>query len=85
MKSSLLASSRDRLYEVESLSEAWASLDKIYRQNFDIRKRLKQDILAIKTDDKSSPQIDMEIWEKINKSWAKIKAATVYSLLEYDF
>ena len=33
LKSSILASSRDRHYEVEPLSKAWAILDKTYGQN----------------------------------------------------
>ena len=35
-------SAKDRLYEVETLQEAWHILDRIYGQHFDLRNKLKQ-------------------------------------------
>ena len=38
LKSAIPASSKDRLYEVVNLSEAWSILDQVYSQKFDMRK-----------------------------------------------
>ena len=42
LKNSIPPSAKDRLYEVETLKEAWSILEKIYGKSFDLRNRLKQ-------------------------------------------
>ena len=62
LKDSVPPAARDRLYEIETLREAWSILDKIYGKEFDLRNRLKQEFLAIKISAKSSPLIEIEIY-----------------------
>ena len=66
---------RDRLYEIETLREAWSILDKIYGKEFDLRNRLKQEFLSIKISAKSSPLIEIEIYQKVHRIASRIKAA----------
>ena len=40
LKSAVPASSRDRLYEIMPLSEAWSLFDKLYGQNLDFGNKL---------------------------------------------
>ena len=57
LNSYILASSRDRLYDVDLLLEAWAILDKKFWQCFDLKNKLKQEFLSIRINAKSSPHI----------------------------
>ena len=47
LKNSVPSSAKERLYEVETLKEAWSILEKIYGKDFDLRNRLKQEFLTI--------------------------------------
>ena len=60
-------SAKDRLYEIETLKEAWAVLEKIYSKSFDTRNRLKQEFLGIDISARTSPLIELEIYEKVHK------------------
>ena len=42
LKNSIPSSANDRLYEVDSLKEAWIILDKIYGKNFVLRNKLNK-------------------------------------------
>ncbi len=84
LKASVPPSARDRLYEIETLTEAWSILDKIYGKEFDLRNRLKQEFLAIKISAKSSPLIEIEIYQKVHRIASRIKAAKAQNLLESD-
>ena len=55
---------KDRLYEVETLEEAWTILNKIYGKEFDLRNKLKQEFLAISISAKTSPFIEIEIYQR---------------------
>ena len=81
LKSAVPALSKDRLYEVVNLSEAWSILDQIYGQKFDLLDKLKQEFMAIKVSSKVSPYIEIELYEKVHKWSAKIKAACAHCLL----
>ena len=59
LKASVPSSARDRLYEIETLKEAWSILEKIYGKEFDLRNRLGQEFLSIKISAKSSPLIEI--------------------------
>ena len=85
LKASVPPSARDRLYEIETLKEAWSILEKIYGKEFDLRNRLKQEFLAIKISAKSSPSIEIEIYQKVHRLASRIKAAKAQNLLESDF
>ena len=85
LKASVPSSAKDRLYEIETLKEAWSILEKIYGKEFDLRNRLKQEFLAIKISAKSSPSIELEIYQKVHRIASRIKAAKVQNLLESDF
>ena len=85
LKNSVLSSAKDRLYEIESLKEAWIILDKIYDKSFDLRNRLKQEFLAISISARVSPLIEIEIYEKVHKLASRIRAAKAQNLLESDF
>ena len=85
LKGVLPLSAKDMLYEVDSLQEAWAILDKIYGQSFDLRNKLKQEFLGITISAKQSPYKEIEIFEKVHKISAKIRAAEAQGLLECDF
>ena len=61
LKNSIPPSAKDRLYEVETLKEAWSILEKIYGKSFDLRNRLKQEFLGINISAKTSPLIENEI------------------------
>ena len=85
LKDSVPPAARDRLYEIETLREAWSILDKIYGKEFDLRNRLKQEFLSIKISAKSSPLIEIEIYQKVHRIASRIKAAKAQNLLESDF
>ena len=57
LKNSIPSSANDRLYEVDSLKEAWIILDKIYGKSFDLRNKLKQEFLGINISARTSPLI----------------------------
>ena len=69
------SNAKDRLYEVETLEEAWTILNKIYGKEFDLRNKLKQEFLAISISAKTSPFIEIEIYQKVHKLASRIKAA----------
>ena len=73
LKGVVPSSARDRLYEVNTLQEAWGILDRIYGQHFDLRNKLKQEFLAIIISAKVSPYIELEIYEKLHKIVSKIR------------
>ena len=52
LKNVVPAFSKDRIYEVNSLSDAWSIFDQIYGQTFDLRNKLKHYSLAIKISSK---------------------------------
>ena len=85
LKSAVPSSAKDRLYEIETLKEAWSILEQIYGKEFDLRNRLKQEFLAIEISAKSSPSIEIEIYQKVHKVASRIRAAKAQNLLESDF
>ena len=85
LKGSVPSSAKDRLYEVETLKEAWAILDMIYGKDFDLRNKLKQEFLSIRILAKTSPSIEIEIYEKVHKLASRIRAAKAQNLLDSDF
>ena len=85
LKTAVPSSAKDRLYEVETLEEAWSILNKIYGKEFDLRNKLKQEFLAISISAKTSPFIEIEIYQKVHKLASRIKAAKAQNLLESDF
>merc|ERR1712240_350452 len=85
LKDSVPITAKDRLYEVETMTESWNILDRVYGKEFDLRNRLKQEFLSIKLSAKFSPLIEIELFQKVHKSAARIKAAKAQSLLENDF
>ncbi len=85
LKASVPPAARDRLYEIETLSEAWSILDKVYGKEFDLRNKLKHEFLSIKISAKSSPLIEIEIYQKVHRIASRIKAAKAQNLLESDF
>ena len=62
LKAAVSSTAKDRLYEVETLEEAWTILNKIYAKEFDLRNKLKQEFLAISISAKTSPFIEIEIY-----------------------
>ena len=76
LKGAVPSSARDRLYEINSLQEAWVILDRIYGQHFDLRNKLKQELFAISISAKVSPHIEIEIYEKVYRLAAKILAVS---------
>ena len=60
-------------------------LRKIYGKEFDLRNKLKQEFLAISISAKTSPFIEIEIYQKVHKLASRIKAAKAQNLLESDF
>ena len=85
LKAAVPSSAKDRLYEIETLKEAWSILEQIYGKEFDLRNRLKQEFLAIGISAKSSPSIEIEIYQKVHKLASRIRAAKAQNLLESDF
>ena len=85
LKAAVPSTAKDRLYEVETLEEAWTILNKIYGKEFDLRNKLKQEFLAISISAKTSPFIEIEIYQKVHKLASRIKAAKAQNLLESDF
>ena len=85
LKNSVSSSAKDRLYEIETLKEAWSILEKIYGKSFDLRNRLKQEFLGINISAKMSPLIELEIYEKVHKLASRIRAAKAQNLLDSDF
>ena len=85
LKNSIPPSAKDRLYEIETLKEAWSILEKIYGKSFDLRNRLKQEFLGINISAKTSPLIELEIYEKVHKLASRIRAAKAQNLLDSDF
>ena len=85
MKNAIPPSAKDRLYEIETLKEAWSILEKIYGKDFDLRNRLKQEFLTIGIIAKTSPSIEIEIYEKVHKLASRIRAAKAQNLLDSDF
>ena len=85
LKTAVPSSAKDRLYEVETLKEAWSILNKIYGKEFGLRNKLKQEFLAINISSKTSPAIEIEIYQKVHKLASRIKAAQAQNLLETDF
>merc|ERR1711867_28512 len=73
LKDSVPATAKDRLYEVESMSEAWSILDKVYGKEFDLRNKLKNEFLSIKISAKVSPLIEIEIYQKVHKIASKLR------------
>ena len=73
------------MYEVDSLKEAWIILDKIYGKSFDLRNKLKQEFLGINISARTSPLIEIEIYEKVHKLASRIRAAKAQNLLDSDF
>ena len=73
------------MYEVETLKEAWSILEKIYGKSFDLRNRLKQEFLGINISAKTSPLIEIEIYEKVHRLASRIRAAKAQNLLDSDF
>ena len=53
LKNSIPPSAKVRLYEIETLKEAWSILEKIYGKSFDLKNRLKQEFLGIKISGKT--------------------------------
>ena len=62
LKAAVPSSAKDRLYEVETLKEAWTILEQIYGKEFYLRNKLKQEFLAIGISAKTSPSIEIEIY-----------------------
>lgn len=60
-------------------------LETIYGKNFDLRNMLKQEFLGIKISARTSPLIEIEIYERIYKLASRIRAAQGQSLLDSDF
>ena len=85
LKNLILPSAKDRLYEIESLKEAWSILENIYGKSFDLRNRLKQEFLDINILAKISPLIELEIYEKVHKLASRIRVAKAQNLLDSDF
>ena len=86
LKNSIPPSCKDRLYEIETLKEAWAILEKKnYGKSFDLRNRLKQEFLGINISARTSPLIEIEIYEKVHKLASRIRAAKAQNLLDSDF
>ena len=85
LKNSIPPSAKDRLYEIETLKEAQSILEKIYGKSFDLRNRLKQEFLGINISAKTSPLIELEIYEKVHKLASRIRAAKAQNLLDSDF
>ena len=85
LKNSIPPSAKDRLYEVETLKEAWSILEKIYSKSFDLRNKLKQEFLSISISAKTSPLIELKIYEKVHKLASRIRAAKAQNLLDSDF
>merc|ERR1712126_74867 len=85
LKDSVPVTAKDRLYEVENMIEAWKILDRVYGKEFDLRNKLKQEFLSIKLSAIFSPLIEIELFQKVHKIAARIKAAKAQSLLENDF
>ena len=85
LKNSIPPSAKDRLYEVETLKEAWSIIEKIYGKSFDLWNRLKQEFLGINISAKISPLIELEIYEKVHKLASRIRATKAQNLLDSDF
>ena len=85
LKNSIPFSAKDRLYEIETLREAWSILEKIYGKSFDLRNKLKQEFLSISISAKISPLIELEIYEKVHILASRIRAAKAQNLLDFDF
>ena len=85
LKNSIPLSAKDKLYEIETLREAWSILEKIYGKSFDLRNKLKQEFLSISISAKISPLIELEIYEKVHKLASRIRAAKAQNLLDSDF
>ena len=85
LKNSIPLSAKDRLYEIETLREAWSILENIYGKSFDLRNKLKQEFLSISISAKTSPLIELEIYEKVHKLASRIRAAKAQNLLDSDF
>ena len=60
-------------------------MEQIYGKEFDLRNKLKQEFLAIGISAKSSPSIEIKIYQKVHKLASRIKAAKAQNLLESDF
>ena len=58
---------------------------KIYGKSFDLRNKLKQEFLSISISAKTSPLIELEIYEKVHKLASRIRAAKAQNLLDSDF
>ena len=85
LKNSIPPSAKDRLYEIETLKEAWSILEKIYGKSFFLRNRLKQEFLGISISAKMSPLIELEIYEKVHKLPTRFIAAEAQNLLDSNF
>ena len=83
MKNSIPLSAKDKLYELETLREAWSILEKIYGKSFDLRNKLKQEFLSISISAKTSPLIELEIYEKVHKLPSRIRAAKVRNFIRF--
>ena len=57
----------------------------MYGKEFDLRNKLKQEFLSIKLSAQFSPLLEIELFQKVHKIAARIKAAKAQSLLENDF
>ena len=60
-------------------------MKKVYGKNFDLRNRLKQEFLGISISARTSPLIELDIYEKVHKLASRIKAAKAKKLLDSDF
>ena len=60
-------------------------LDKIYYKSFDLRNKLKQEFLGINISARTSPSIEIEIYEKVYKLASRLRAAKAQNLLGSDF
>ena len=64
--------------------EAWSILEKIYGKSFDLRNKLKQDILSISISAKTSPLIELEIYKKVHKLAYGIRVAKAQDSFDSD-
>ena len=67
------------------MKEAWSILEKIYGKSFDLGNNLRQEFLGINISAKTSPLIELEIYEKVHKLAYRIRAAKAQNLLDSDF
>ena len=84
LKESLPQLAKNKLSEVDQLSEAWSLLDREYGDRKVIRAKLKAKIVNIKIKALSSPEKEIEIFNEIQHISSKIRAAGGQNQLEND-